>query len=158
MNIADIKWNDTANSQGVAVSVYVSGCRRRCKGCHNAHAWDFDYGYTFTDDVLNKIKENIIAHGIKRKLCVLGGEPLEKENAPSVLYLIKECKKAFPWLEVYLWTGFTRGKDLDETDPTIKEILKNVNTLIDGPYIEEERDITLMMRGSKNQKIINLNT
>lgn len=155
-HIAGIEYNDTANAPGVCVSVYVSGCDFHCKGCHNPEAWDYNYGKEASIEDIYEIEESLHANGIERNLCILGGEPLNKQNIAFVLGLISYVKSTSPNTKIYLWTGFTI-EDLLIKDSIEKSaiyyVLNNVDVLIDGSYIEEQRDITLPMRGSKNQRI-----
>lgn len=154
MRYAGLIKNDFSAATGVSVSFYTQGCPHHCPGCHNPETWDYDGGLEFTTDVINEIIEALQANGIKRSLSILGGEPLCPENAFLTLLVIKTIKEKLPDTEIYLWTGYTYD-DLPH-NPNIKEILELITCLIDGPYIEAERDITLPMRGSRNQHIIYL--
>lgn len=150
--ISGIYYNDTAAAPGMCVSVYLSGCDKHCKGCHNPQAQDFNYGEPLTEELLQKIISSINANGVMRKLCLLGGEPLHEINVPVVNYIIRKCKQVYHNLEIYLWTGYDFEEIKQRED--CKYILENIKCIIDGPYIEELRDITLPMRGSSNQNII----
>ena len=154
MKYAGLIKNDFSAATGVSVSFYTQGCPHHCPGCHNPETWDYDGGLEFTTDVINEIIEALQANGIKRSLSILGGEPLCPENTFLTLLVIKTIKEKLPDTEIYLWTGYTYD-DLPH-NPNIKEILELITCLIDGPYIETERDITLPMRGSRNQRIIYL--
>lgn len=154
MRYAGLIKNDFSAATGVSVSFYTQGCPHHCPGCHNPETWDYDGGLEFTTDVINEIIEALQANGIKRSLSILGGEPLCPENTFLTLLVIKTIKEKLPDTEIYLWTGYTYD-DLPH-NPNIKEILELITCLIDGPYIEAERDITLPMRGSRNQRIIYL--
>jgi anaerobic ribonucleoside-triphosphate reductase activating protein len=156
MRYAGLIRNDLAAAPGVSVSFFTQGCPHRCKGCHNPETWDFNRGKEFTYDVLNEIIEALGANGIKRNFCVMGGEPLCPENEFLTLLVIKTVKEKLPDTKVYVWTGYYY-EDLTKRGSThIKQILDITDVLIDGPYIETERDTTLKMRGSSNQSIINL--
>ena len=155
MRYAGLLRNDLAAAPGVSVTFFTQGCPHRCKGCHNPETWDFEGGKEFTYQVLNNIIEALSANGIKRNFCIMGGEPLCKENEFLTLLVLKTVKEKFPDIEVYLWTGYYYD-DLQSRNAHIDGILELTDYLIDGPYIESKRDITLQMRGSTNQSIINL--
>lgn len=148
--------NDLAAAPGVSVSFFTQGCPHRCKGCHNPETWDFHGGKEFTPKVLDKIYEALRANGLKRNFCIMGGEPLCEENLLLTLMVLTEVKNHFPDTKVYLWTGYYYDELKKRTDSKISLILEKVDVLIDGPYEDSLRDITLKMRGSSNQSIINL--
>lgn len=148
--------NDLAAAPGVSVSFFTQGCPHRCKGCHNPETWDFEGGKEFTPQVLEEIYQALCANNIKRSFCVMGGEPLCEENQFLTLLVLKEVKKRFPEIETYLWTGYYYEDLLKMSNSYIEQILELTDILIDGPYIQSKRDITLQMRGSSNQSIINL--
>lgn len=152
MRIAKIKPNDIANGEGVVVSVFVQGCPHHCKGCFNRETWDFKGGRKFTCDDYNNILKLLDADGVKRNLSILGGEPMAKQNVVGVLSLINYIKIYRPETKVYLWSGYT----YEQIQKMYGEyILKGfVDILIDGQFILEERDLTLKLRGSRNQRII----
>jgi anaerobic ribonucleoside-triphosphate reductase activating protein len=149
--------NDLAAAPGVSVTFFTQGCPHRCKGCHNPETWNFEGGKEFTPKVLNEIYEALQANGVKRSFCIMGGEPLCEENLFLTLMVLKEVRERFPNIKIYLWTGYYYEELLKFSNPHIKQILELTDVLIDGPYIEAKRDITLQMRGSSNQSIINLN-
>ena len=129
----------------------------KCPGCHNPETWDFEGGKEFTNDVLQSIINGITANGIQRNLCIMGGEPLCAENAFLTYLVIAEVKKYCPDTKIYVWSGYTYEELLtSQMHAKIQMILDSIDVLIDGPYIKELRDITLPMRGSSNQCIINL--
>ena len=144
--------NDVTAGQGVCVSFFVQGCPHRCPGCHNPDSWDFDGGKEFTLNTLKEINDAIGANGVIRNLCIMGGEPLCPENQFLTYLVITEVKKKYPDIKVYIWTGY-EFKDLKKDENRIKQILDNTDFVIDGPFIQELRDITLAMRGSSNQRI-----
>ena len=148
--------NDLAAAPGVSVTFFTQGCPHRCKGCHNPETWDFNGGKEFTYDVLNEIIEALSANGIKRNFCIMGGEPLCPENEFLTLLLTKTIKEKCPDTKIYIWTGYYYEDLLKYKSPHLCQILELADVLIDGPYIESKRDITLKMRGSSNQSIINL--
>lgn len=156
MKYSGIIRNDLAAAPGVSVTFFTQGCPHRCKGCHNPETWDFNGGKEFTPNVLDEIYEALSANGIQRSFCIMGGEPLCNENLFLTLLVLKEVKQHFPHIKTYIWTGYYY-KDLKQnSDPHLKQILELVDVLIDGPYIEAKRDLTLPMRGSSNQSIIEL--
>ncbi|MBQ7368475.1 MAG: anaerobic ribonucleoside-triphosphate reductase activating protein [Clostridia bacterium] len=161
MNYATIKWTDIANGEGVRISLFVSGCTHHCKNCFNEVAWDFAYGEPFTkqvaDKILAELKEPYIAG-----LSLLGGEPLEPQNQEALYPFIKEVKKRYPNKPIWCYTGFV----LDEKTGELKETHKNTrytkklialfDVLVDGPFVEELKDIRLKFRGSANQRLIDV--
>ena len=160
MNYATIKYNDIANGTGVRVSLFVSGCTHRCKGCFNAEAWDFGYGEPFT----REIEENILAaldHGYVDGLSLLGGEPMEPAHQRVLLPFLKEVKKRFPTKNIWCYTGYLLDAELlDEqgrahTEVT-NELVSLLDVVVDGRFEEEKKDIRLRFRGSSNQRIIDV--
>lgn len=157
MRYAGIVKNDIAAGEGVNVSFFTQGCPFHCLGCHNPQTWDFSGGKEFTPKVLTELLEAINANGIKRNLSIMGGEPLCSENIFLVDMIILEVKRAFPDIKIYLWTGYTYEELLERLDePKVEKILNNIDYLIDGRFEIEKRDISLPMRGSSNQRILNL--
>lgn len=152
MKYSGLILNDMAAAPGVSVSFFVQGCPHRCKGCFNPETWNFTGGKEFTNEVLEKIINGLTANGIERSLCILGGEPLCPENAPLTELVINEVKKKLPNIKVYIWTGYIYENIAERAD--LANILQQTHCLVDGPFILEERDITLKMRGSRNQRII----
>ena len=156
-----IKYNDIANGPGIAVSVYLQGCPHHCKNCFNPETWNFDGGREFTDETLSSIIKGLTANNIKRHLAILGGEPLCMGDNILLTYdIVYEVKKQLPNIKIYIWTGYTYEEliEVSRISQVLRCILKKADFLIDGPYIEELRDVTLKMRGSMNQRIINLKT
>ena len=153
MRYAGIVKNDLSAAPGVCVTFYVQGCPHHCPGCHNPETWSYDGGKEFTLDVLKEIEESLIANGVHRDLCIMGGEPLCPENQFLTYLVISTIKEKFPNVKVYIWTGYNLD-DLKKTGVRIPQILELVEAVIDGPFILEQRDITLPMRGSRNQRII----
>lgn len=156
MKYSGIIFNDTAAAPGISLSVYLQGCPHRCPGCHNPETWDFFGGQEFTYEILQQIVDGINANGIQRTLSILGGEPLCVENQFLTNMIISEVKKKYPETKVYIWTGYTYEELLKDSTYLLNKILAETDVLIDGPYIEAERDITLPLRGSRNQSIIDL--
>jgi len=158
MNYAVIKKNDIANGPGVRVSPFVSGCRHRCPGCFNREAWDFDYGAPFTADVENEIIAAARPAYITG-LTLLGGEPFEPENQKPLLEFVRRFREANPGKTVWCYTGFLfediiAGK-VGERD-TALALLREIDTLVDGRFVEKLKDLSLMFRGSSNQRILDI--
>lgn len=160
MKYGNIKFVDSSNGEGVRVSLYVSGCRNHCKGCFNEATWDFDYGEEFTP-----IQENEIIEACKKSfisgLTILGGEPFEEENQTALLPFIERFKQECPDKNLWMYTGYVLDNDLQEGQrkflPNVtNKILEQVDVLIDGPFILEQKDLTLPFRGSKNQRLLRL--
>lgn len=157
MNYGKINTCDIANGPGVRVSLFVSGCRNHCKGCFNPETWDFGYGQTFTDDTMDYILEALS----RKYVCgftILGGDPFEPENQIVVAYILRKIREEYPYINIWMYTGYLYDVDLVKggkvyTEVT-DEILGYIDTLVDGPFIEEEKDITLQYRGSWNQRVI----
>ena len=150
--------NDIAAGEGVNVSFFTQGCPFKCKGCHNPQTWDFSGGKEFSPATLTELLDALSANGVKRNLSIMGGEPLCEENIFLVSLIILSVKEQFPDIKIYVWTGYTY-EDLQilfQLEPKIKTILDNIDYLINGPFILEERDITLAMRGSRNQRILDM--
>ena len=156
MRYAGLIKNDIAAGKGVCVTFFTQGCPHKCQGCHNPETWDFNGGKEFTNDILEEILHSITENGIQRNFCVQGGEPLCDENLFLTYLVLNEVKRLHPNIKIYLWTGYVYEDIAKDTKPKLQEVLNMVDYLIDGPYIQEERDITLSMRGSKNQRILNL--
>ena len=159
MNYGKINTCDIANGPGVRVSLFVSGCRNHCKGCFNPETWDFGYGQPFTDYTMNYILEALGRKYIDG-FTILGGDPFELENQCVVVDILRKIRKGYPYINIWVYTGHLYDVDLVKggkvyTDVT-DEILGYIDTLVDGPFIEEEKDITLQYRGSRNQRVITL--
>ena len=154
MRYAKIKPNDVANGEGICVSLFVQGCPHRCKGCFNPETWDFDGGFEFTDREMHFILEALVANKVQRNFSILGGEPLAPENRKTVLEIIKEVRKYYKEIKIYLWTGYKLAEISHE--PYIRDIISLVDYIIDGPFEEDKKDLTLELRGSSNQKIWDL--
>lgn len=148
--------NDITAAPGLCVSFFTQGCPHHCSGCHNPETWDFNRGKEFTNDTLKEILEALTAQNIHRDLCIMGGEPLCQENAFLTRLIIQEVRKHAPDTKIYIWSGYTYEELKRSGDPHIIDSLRLADVLIDGPYIEAERDITLPMRGSRNQRVIDL--
>lgn len=152
MRYAGIIDNDLTGGPGLSVTVFVQGCPHRCPSCYNEHTWDFNGGFevyeNFIEDILNKLNKN----NINRRLCIMGGEPLCKENISLTNTIVKEVRKKSPNTEIAIWTGYCYENLIEEA----RQVLKDVDVLVDGPFILEQKDLTLAMRGSRNQRIIDI--
>ena len=160
MNYATIKYCDIANGEGVRTSLFVSGCRRHCPNCFNAVAWDFNYGEPFTKEVRNKILESL-APGYINGLSLLGGEPFEPENQRALVPFLRRVRAQYPDKDIWAYSGFTLDKELtvDGTHPRCEvtdEMLSLIDILVDGRYVDAQRNISLRFRGSENQRIIDM--
>ena len=158
MNYAVIKNCDISNGPGVRVSLYVSGCTHHCKGCFNEVAWDFDYGQPFTEDTIEAILDMLRPSYI-RGLTLLGGEPFEPQNQGPVVGLLRRIKAELPEKSIWAFSGYlyetiTSGK-LGPWEIT-REYLDYLDVLVDGPFVEEKKNISLRFRGSENQRIIDI--
>lgn len=157
MRIAGLKLNDCIDGEGISVSLWTQGCPHRCPGCHNPETWSFDGGYEDeTNEIRGKIVKALSAHNIQRNFSILGGEPLCKQNKEDILNILTSVRMAYPNIKIFLWTGYTYEYLLSLNDIIINEILSKIDILIDGPFIEEQRNISLYLRGSNNQRVINL--
>ena len=159
MKYAGMIKNDFAAAPGVCCTFFVQGCDRHCPGCHNPEAQDFSGGREFTPEVLNEFIQAITANGLKRSVCIMGGEPLAPANRFLTLLICKTVREKFPDIKIYIWSGYTIEELVEEVaDKKLQSIIDGTyaDFIIDGPYIQEQRDITLFMRGSANQRIIPL--
>lgn len=160
MNYAAIKPFDVANGPGVRVSLFVSGCTHRCKGCFNQEAWDFNYGEKFTDEHLDKILGHLKPDYIKG-FSLLGGEPFEPSNQKVLCDVVDKIKKTYPDKSIWCYTGYDFEKDLLSGRLCDKKItmkmLNNIDILVDGKFIEEKKNLKLRFKGSENQRIIDIN-
>ena len=159
MNYADIKQYDVANGLGIRVSLFVSGCTHHCKNCFNKETWDFHFGNPFTEAENEKILEYLKPSYVSG-LSLLGGEPFEPENQPGLLPLVKKAKEVYPDKNIWCYTGYLFdedicGKMLDQV-PETRELLSYIDVLIDGPFIEERKNLKIRFRGSDNQRIIDV--
>ena len=155
MRYAGLIKDDIAAAPGLCVTFFTQGCPHHCPGCHNPETWSFDGGKEFHPDLIKEIAEALTANSINRKFCIMGGEPLCPENEFLTMLLIIEIRKVIPDVEIYVWTGYTL-EELMSKDDRMKSILQSINFLIDGPYKQELHDATLQMRGSSNQRIIDM--
>lgn len=159
MNYGEIKKCDIANGEGVRVSLFVSGCTHHCKGCFNSETWDFNYGKPFTDNTQQEIL-NALAHEYINGLSLLGGEPFEIQNQRVLLPFVQKVKKFFPDKTIWCYTGYTLEKDLIKGGKAYcectEDMLKCIDILVDGEFVESLKDVSLVFRGSSNQRIIDI--
>lgn len=159
MNYGQIKKTDIANGPGVRVSLFVSGCTHHCEGCFNSETWDFEYGQEFTEatqeELLGLLEPDFISG-----LTVLGGEPFEPVNQRVLLPFLKKVRKRYPHKTIWCYTGYLLDRRLwkqsaarcEATD----EMLSLLDVLVDGEFVQREKDISLRFRGSKNQRVIDV--
>lgn len=145
--------NDVVNGNGVCVSFWVQGCPHHCPECFNPETWDFKEGQEYTEHTKWEIIEAIGANGVQRNFSILGGEPLAPQNIKMTFEVIETVRHAYPNIEIVLWTGYTFEELLFSYEPLINKILDSIDYVIDGPFIQEEKDLNLKWRGSKNQHI-----
>ena len=159
MNYATIKFNDIANGNGIRTSLFVSGCTHRCKGCFNSEAWDFNYGKPFTKEVEESILKSLESEYVDG-LSLLGGEPFEPQNQKVLYPFIKRVKELYPTKDIWCYTGYLFDKELLENSRAKIDItydmLSLIDVLVDGKFIEEQKNISLRFRGSENQRLIDV--
>ena len=176
MNYATIKKTDVANGPGIRVSLFVSGCTHRCKGCFNSEAWDFGFGQRYTRETEEEILEALAPDHI-RGLSLLGGEPMEPENRGTVLSLLQTVRQRYPGKDIWCYTGYRYEEDLlawaqeeqergacgSEGDISeggepgeVTKLLSLIDVLVDGEFVEEEKNLRLAFRGSENQRLIDV--
>jgi anaerobic ribonucleoside-triphosphate reductase activating protein len=158
MYFGSIKKNDIANGEGVRVSLFVSGCRNKCKNCFNPETWNFKYGKEFTKTIEDEIIKSLEPSWING-LTILGGEPFEPENQRDLVEFIKRVKNTYPNKNIWMYSGYLLDKDIYPKDGIVHtdvsvEILKNIDILVDGKFVEELKNLSLKFRGSSNQRII----
>lgn len=151
---------DCANGPGIRVSLFVSGCRNKCPGCFNVEAQDFHHGEPFTEEVLDKIIEALKPDHITG-LTILGGEPMDETNQWTVLPIVERVREVFGSKKtIWIYTGYVMETDLMQGGKAHTAVTHNIldliDVLVDGPFIEELKDISLKFRGSSNQRIIEL--
>ena len=159
MNYATIKNCDIANGPGVRVSLFVSGCTHKCKGCFNEIAWDFDYGEPFTQETIDAILKMLEPEHIQG-ITLLGGEPFEPQNQPMLVQLLQQIKKRFPQKTIWVFSGYLFDKDIlsGKLGPweVTEKFVNCLDVLVDGPFVLEKKDLSLRFRGSSNQRIIDV--
>ena len=159
MNYGEIKKYDIANGEGVRVSLFVSGCTHHCPGCYNQETWDFGFGQPYTEETEREILE-ALAPGYISGLSLLGGEPFEPANQEVLVGLLRKFKERFPKKTVWCYTGYLFDRELLEESRArcrwTDEMLSMIDVLVDGRFVEAKKDITLLFRGSSNQRLINV--
>ena len=160
MHYGEIKKTDIANGIGVRVTLFVSGCTRRCKNCFNPDTWDFCYGTPFTEDTEQELLEALRPDYIDG-LTLLGGEPFEPENQRVLLPFVERVRRELPSKTIWAFSGRVLEKELQNPDSpqhceVTDKLLSLLDVLVDGPYVDEERDISLRFRGSRNQRILDM--
>ena len=159
MYYANIKKNDIANGPGVRVSLFVSGCRHRCKGCFNEIAWNFKYGKEFTEETEKEIFESL-APSYVDGITLLGGEPFEVENQHGLVPFLHKIKEKFPNKSIWCFTGFLFDEELLKPSrgrcEVTDEMLSMIDVLVDGRFEMDKKNIQLVFRGSTNQRIIDV--
>ncbi len=157
MNVAAIKPRDIANGPGVRVSLFVSGCRHRCVGCFNREAWAFDYGEPFTTDTENTVMRALQPSYIQG-LSLLGGEPFEPENRAPLAVFLERVRRDCPDKTVWCYSGFTFEELLSaaQTDDAAERLLRDLDVLVDGRFEADQKDASLLFRGSRNQRILDV--
>lgn len=151
MRYASILPNDVTNGEGICVSLFTQGCPHHCKGCFNPETWNFDEGKPYTNKEIDTIIKLINKNEIQRNFCILGGEPFISQNLNMLFHTVKKIRETYPTIKIFLWTGYTF--DYLQQNELMKLILNQIDVLIDGPFIEEEKDLSLRLRGSRNQHI-----
>ena len=158
MHYGNIKNCDIANGNGVRVTLFVSGCTHHCKGCFNPETWDFKYGRPYTEETEETLLR-MLAPPYINGLTLLGGEPMEPENQRALLPLVQKAKARFPEKDIWCYTGYTLETDLlagrARTEVT-DELLSHIDVLVDGEFIEAQKNISLRFRGSENQRLLAL--
>ena len=159
MYYGNIKSFDVADGLGVRVSLFVSGCRNCCPGCFNQATWDFEYGQEFTKETEDNIIELLKPSHIQG-FSLLGGEPFEEENQEVLAPFLERIKETYPSKDIWCWTGYILEKDLlkggrKHTQFTDR-MLSCIDTHVDGPFIQSQKNLMLEFRGSENQRILKL--
>ena len=159
MNYATIKPRDIANGPGVRVSLFVSGCTHHCKGCFNQEAWDFAYGKPFTQETIDQILD-LLAPSFVKGITLLGGEPFEPENQGAIVALLRQVRAKYPGKSIWAFSGYLFDRDILSGklgDPAItREYLSYLDVLVDGPFVESRKNLSLRFRGSENQRLIDV--
>jgi anaerobic ribonucleoside-triphosphate reductase activating protein len=156
MNYADIKKVDVANGPGIRVSLFVSGCGHHCPECFNPETWDFQYGHPFGEEQVRLILRYLRPPHI-RGLSLLGGEPFAPENQAAVLELVKRVRKELPEKDIWCYTGYLyEPLAAGEVGSLSRELLEQLDVLVDGPFIAAQKNLSLRFRGSENQRIISV--
>ena len=163
MNYADIKWCDSGNGPGARVVIFVSGCRNKCPGCFNQETWDFEYGEELSLNIKLKIINWLNEHKYIDGVTIMGGEPMDPKNVEGVSSLIHFIREYSPSKTIWLYTGYNYESLIERSKEyaaiyvnATNYILKNIDVLVDGPFIIDKKNIKLIFRGSSNQRIIDM--
>ena len=154
MNYANIKSHDIANGPGVRVSLFVSGCTHRCPGCFNEEAWDFNYGKPFDQSVMDHILE-LVKPGFIKGITYLGGEPMDPRNQAGLLELSRQIKAAYPEKSIWCFTGYVWDK-IPVVPGVTGELTGLCDVIVDGPFLQAKKNLSLKFRGSENQRLIDV--
>ena len=159
LHIAGVNYESIADADGVACTIFFSGCRHYCEGCHSKDTWDFNYGKPFTEAEIEQILNDVKPDYIKG-LSLLGGEPFEYVNQQGLLPLLRRFKSLYPQKDVWCYTGYDFEKDIQEKMmvmwPETRELLGYIDILVDGEFEMDKKDLSLRFRGSSNQRIIDV--
>ena len=159
MNYGAIKNCDIANGSGVRVSLFVSGCRNHCPGCFQPETWNFAYGQPFTGETEEELLR-LLKPGYINGLTLLGGDPFEPENQCALLPFLRKVRAAYPEKDVWAYTGYTWEQLTSGVHrvrlPETVEMLNLIDILVDGPFVQEKKNIRLHFRGSENQRFIDV--
>ena len=150
MRYNKIRKMDISNGPGVRVSIFMQGCAFHCKNCFNPETWDFKEGKEFTEETVNRVLELADKDHIEG-LSILGGEPMHPSNIEGTTRLAKKFKEKYPNKTIWVWSGFLFDRDLKD-----KEVLKYIDVLVDGQYVDEKHDFRLKYCGSTNQRVIDV--
>lgn len=157
MRIAGLLKNDMVDGVGFSVSLWTQGCPFRCQGCHNPETWDALGGTIVNrDKLIDEILTSLYSNGVQRNFSVLGGEPLYAQNCGDVNVIVSAVRAAYPNIKITVWTGYTWEKLRELNNPDVENILKQIDILIDGQFELDKRDVTLWLRGSSNQRVIDV--
>ena len=159
MYYGNIKECDIADGPGVRVTLFVSGCRNHCRGCFNSETWDFSYGQPYTEETEEMLLA-LLGPDYIQGLTLLGGEPFEPENQRVCVTLLRKVREVYPGKDIWCYSGYLIDRDMVPggkvyTEVT-EEMLSYIDVLVDGRFVEEEKDLTRVFRGSRNQRVLRL--
>lgn len=155
MRYAALKENDIVNGEGVVVSLFMQGCPHHCHGCFNQETWDPQGGKEIDiNKLIAEIEDAISANGVIRNFSILGGEPFAPYNVRYTYYIVSQIREKYPNIKIYIWTGYYFD-DIKDNE-WVRNIIQDIDYIIDGPFEEDKKDITLKLRGSSNQHIIDI--
>ena len=155
MRYAALKENDIVNGEGVVVSLFMQGCPHHCHGCFNSETWDPQGGKEVDiNKLIEKIENAISANGVIRNFSILGGEPFAPYNVRYTYYIVSQIREKYQNIKIYIWTGYYFDNIKD--NEWVRNIIQDIDYIIDGPFEEDKKDITLKLRGSSNQHIIDI--